>query len=126
MPVSMAIMKVFEKLLAWQACHKMVIAIHRITSTWPNEERFGLTAQARRAAFSAAANISEGTAKRGFRERRKYLDNSLGSLSELCYIIRLAKELEILSDEAALELESLRDEAGKLTWGLYNHARKHS
>jgi len=120
----MAIMKVFEKLLAWQACHKLVIAVHHITSTWPNEEKFGLTSQARRAAFSAAANIVEGTAKRGFRERRRFLDHSLGSLSELCYIIRLAHELEILSDEAALELESLRDEAGKLTWGLYSHARK--
>ena len=119
-------MKVFEKLLAWQACHKLVIAIHRITSTWPNEEKFGLTSQARRAAFSAAANIVEGTTKRGFRERRRFLDCSLGSLSELYYIIRLAHELEILSDEAAVELESLRDEAGKLTWGLYSHAKRQS
>jgi len=119
-------MKRFEKLLAWQACHRLVLAVYNATANWPSDARFGLTAQARRAAFSAAANIAEGSAKRGYREFRRFLDMSLGSLSELCYVIRLAKELATSAEDEAGLLEAQRDEAGRLTWGLYAHARKRS
>ena len=119
-------MKTFEKLLAWQACHKLVLAVYQVTAKGPSDERFGLTAQARRAAFSAAANIAEGSAKRGYRELRRFLDVSIGSLSELSYILRLTKELGILAEDEAGTLEALRDDAGRITWGLYSHASKRS
>ena len=73
----------------------------------------------RRAAFSAAANIAEGAAKRGNGEFRRYLDIALGSLSELAYSIQLTKELGLLQGTAGQELEELRSRAGKMTWGLY-------
>jgi four helix bundle protein len=82
-------------------------------------EKYGLTSQARRAAFSAAANIAEGSAKRGSREFRRFLDISLGSLAELSYIFLLARELGYLKAEIWGEIEALRDHAGRLTWGLY-------
>jgi four helix bundle protein len=78
-----------------------------------------LTSQARRAASSAAINIAEGSAKRGSREFRRFLDISLGALSELCYVILLARDLGYLASERWGELEALRDHAGHLTWGLY-------
>ena len=68
-----------ERLKAWNACHDLVLEIYRKTSGWPVRERYGLTAQARRAAYSAAANIAEGSAKRGGAEFRRFLDISLGS-----------------------------------------------
>jgi len=73
----------------------------------------------RRACYSAAANIAEGSAKRGAREFRRYLDISLGSLSELSYILLLARDLGYMKAEAWGEIEALRDHAGRLTWGLY-------
>ena len=112
-------MKRYEKLHAWEACHFLVLAVYQVTRDWPPEERFGLIAQARRAAFSAAANVAEGTAKRGPREFRRFLDTALGSLSELSYIIRVARELGYLRDAPASDLETARERAGKLTWGLY-------
>ena len=75
--------------------------------------------QARRAAHSAAANIAEGCAKRGSREFRRYLDISLGSLSELSYTLMLAKDLKILSDEEWERLDQLHGKAGGMTWLLY-------
>jgi four helix bundle protein len=108
-----------ERLKAWVACHELVLSVYRVSSTWPVVERYGLTAQARRAAYSTAANIAEGSAKRGSREFRRYLDIVLGSISELTYILRLARDLGYLKRDVWGETEALRDHAGRLTWGLY-------
>ena len=108
-----------EGLKSWIACHALALAMYRITTRWPNREMYGLTAQARRAAYSAAANIAEGAAKRGSAEFRRYLNITLGSLSELSYILLLARDLGYLKPEEWGEIEALRDHAGRLTWGLY-------
>ena len=73
----------------------------------------------RRAAHSAAANIAEGCAKRGSKEFRRYLDISLGSLSELSYTLMLARDLKILAQDQWLQLNELHGKAGGMTWLLY-------
>ncbi len=108
-----------EKLKSWSACHDLTLKVYQFTRAWPRQEEYGLIAQARRAAYSAAANIAEGAAKRGNGEFRRFLDVSLGSLSELSYILLLARDLSYLKAEEWGEIEALRDHAGRLTWGLY-------
>ena len=85
--------KPFHRFKAWVACHELLLGVYRASQSWPRTEVYGLTAQARRAAFSAAANIAEGSAKRGAGEFRRFLDISLGSLSELSYTLLVAREL---------------------------------
>jgi four helix bundle protein len=109
----------YEKFTAWQACHELVTAVYRATEGFPKEERYGLTSQMRRAAFSAAVNIAEGAAKKGSTEFRRYLDIALGSLSELSYVIVLTRELGLLERDEGEHLSELRTRAGQLTWGLY-------
>jgi four helix bundle protein len=106
-------------LKSWVACHELVLSIYRLTAEWPPKEQYGLTSQARRAAYSAAANIAEGSAKKGRREFRRFLNISLGSISELTYILLLARDLGYISREVWGEMEAMRDHAGRLTWGLY-------
>ena len=77
----------------------------------------------RRAAFSAAANLAEGSAKRGPREFRRFLDTTLGSLSEMSYAIMVVRELGFVSEGEWRELDDLRAQAGRLTWGLYRLIR---
>jgi four helix bundle protein len=108
----------YERFLAWQHCHKLLLAVYQTTPKWP-DERFALAQQARRAAYSAGLNIAEGSAKRGSREFRRYLDIANGSLSELSYILRIARDLKYLSTAEWERLERLRANAGKLTWKLY-------
>ena len=109
----------YERLTAWKLAHKLALETYRITTGFPPSERFGLTNQLRRAAFSVAANIAEGSAKRGKAEFRRYLDISLGSLAELQYTLLLCKDLELLAIDDWQKIETIRDEAGKLIWGLY-------
>jgi len=109
----------YERFTAWKASHELALAVYRSTRSFPKEELFGLTSQMRRAAFSAAANIAEGAAKRGSLEFRRVLDIAIGSLSELSYAILFVTELGLLAQEEGRRLEELRSRAGKLTWGLY-------
>jgi len=112
-------MKPFERLIAWQHCHALTLFTYRITQQFPKSELYGITSQMRRAASSAAANIAEGVAKRGRLEFRRFLDIALGSLSELAYFARLARDLQMLSDVEWAEFGRLEGEAGRTTMGLY-------
>jgi four helix bundle protein len=113
----------YRQLLAWQACHALNLAIIEMTARWPSSERFELSSQLRRAAWSAAANIVEGSARRGPREFRRFLDISLGSLAELEYGLELARDRALLTDERYEVIESIRSKASRVTWGLYNRIR---
>jgi 23S rRNA-intervening sequence protein len=64
----------YERLTAWKAAHELVLAVYRATEDFPKHEMYGLTSQLRRGAFSIAANIAEGSAKRGNGEFRRFLD----------------------------------------------------
>ena len=109
----------YERLDAWKLCHELALTIYETTKNWPREEVYGLVTQARRASFSCAVNIAEGAAKRGKREFRRFLDISLGSLSELSYILLLARDLGYLTRDRWTDLDRLRGHAGRVTWGLY-------
>ena len=112
-------MQAYERLVAWQRSHDVVLLVYRASAGWPATERYGLVSQARRAAASIPTNIAEGAAKRGSAEFRRFLDIANGSLAELSYLLRLARDLGYLSAEEWDEIEKVRDEAGRLTWHLY-------
>src|SRR2546426_10404079 len=75
----------YERLHAWRECHELAPAVYRVTKSFPSEEQYGLTSQTRRAAFSAAVNIVEGSSRRSRKEFRRFLDISLSSLTEVGY-----------------------------------------
>ena len=61
--------------------------IYEATKTFPADERFGLVAQMRRAAVSAAANIVEGCARRTTQDYLRFLSIANGSAYELAYLL---------------------------------------
>ena len=110
----MGLMARHERFLAWQRAHELTLAVYGASSSWPPEEKYGLTSQARRAASSVAANIAEGVARFGSKELKRYLNISLGSLGELSYHLRLAHDLGVTNEEDWRRLEMLRVETEKL------------
>jgi four helix bundle protein len=119
-----AVIMPYERFEAWQRCPELALRVYQATKSWPHEELYGLISQARRAAVSAATNIAEGSAKRGSREFRRYLDVSLGSLAELSYLLRLALELGYLEKSDVDQLLPLRERASQVTWSLYASLRR--
>jgi four helix bundle protein len=83
----------YQDLIAWQKGMALVKETYSLTSSWPAEERFGLTLQARRAAVSVPANIAEGSGRTGVRNLRYHLSIAHGSLCELETHVLLAQEL---------------------------------
>jgi len=67
--------------------------IYAMTRAFPADERFGLTAQMRRAVVSVPSNIAEGQARHGRREFVQFLSHAEGSLAELDTQLTLAVEL---------------------------------
>src|SRR5687768_7944121 len=104
----------YERFDSWKLTHRLALAIYEASEQWPVCERYGITAQIRRAALSAPTNIAEGSAKKGAREFRRYLDIALGSLSEVSYLLRFSRDRGILQQDDFEALEDLRDQAGKV------------
>jgi four helix bundle protein len=114
----------YERFSAWKVAHQLALEVYSATESWPVREKYGLTAQVRRAALSAPTNIAEGSAKRGRRELRRYLDIALGSLSEVSYLLRFSRDRGILDDLGFIKLDELRNRAGQLTWRLYESMKE--
>jgi four helix bundle protein len=73
--------KHFSDLLVWQKSVELGKQVYLLTRRFPREERYGLTAQIRRAALSVSSNIAEGHARQG-REFISFLSIARGSLAE--------------------------------------------
>ncbi len=112
-------MRPYERFLAWRLTHELALAIREASKAFPSEERFALTVQIRRAALSAPTNIAEGSAKRGGREFRRFLDIALGSLMEVAYLLRFARDAGVMDQEAWRRLDVQQQRASIATWKLY-------
>ena len=114
----------YRQLKAWEHCHTLAREVYRATEAFPEEERFGLAQQLRRAAVSAAANIAEGQARHGAAEFAHALSVTLGSLAEVSALLALAVDLGYTSAADAGRLEDLRSEASRTTFGLQRKLRR--
>jgi four helix bundle protein len=92
-----------HELVVWQSGIALVKTIYSLTSTFPREEVFGLTAQMRRAAVSVPSNIAEGAARSPKKEFAHFLVIARSSLSELETQLEIAKQLGYLAEDRETE-----------------------
>ena len=113
-----------RNLRAWQQAVELVSAIYRLTASFPETERYGLTSQMRRAAVSVPANIAEGAARSGTKELLYFLSIATGSLSELDTLAELAAKLGFIAD--AKQIQEQMDEVAGLIMGLSASLKRRS
>jgi four helix bundle protein len=105
-------------LLVWQKSMDIAVAAYRSTTSFPTEERYGMTAQIRRAAASVPANIAEGYGRESPGAYALYLRVAQGSLKELETHFELAQRVGLIDDRTLTQLLKSAEEIGKMLRSL--------
>ena len=91
--------KSFEEMPLWQEAHALAVKIHKITSSFPKHELYGLTSQLRRAAVSIAANVAEAFGRYHYRDKLRFYYNSRGSAYEVKSHLLYARDVNYIEPE---------------------------
>ncbi|HEX8427898.1 four helix bundle protein [Hymenobacter sp.] len=113
----------YKDLQVWQHSRALVKAVYLLTQSFPNEEKFGLTSQMRRAAVAVPSNISEGNGRQHPRDTIQFLVVARGSLYELetqCY---LAFDLDFITSEQLQDIEERIASCIQLLQGFIRYYR---
>lgn len=89
----------FQRVIAWRKAHEFVLLVYQMSKHFPEDERFGLTSQLRRAAVSIEANIAEGYKKTSKADKLRFFNIAQGSLEECRDYHILAKDLNYINEE---------------------------
>ncbi len=102
----------------WKVAVDLVRHVYTLTAEFPREEKYGLTAQMRRAAVSVPSNIAEGAARNSRKEFAHYLVMARGSLAELETQLRVSIDLGLCTASQARALTAVMDRSFSLLSGL--------
>ncbi len=92
-------MRDFKKLDIWYEAHQLVLKVYKETHSFPKEEVYGLISQLRRSVVSIPNNIAEGCGRKSKKDLYNFLNISMGSSSEVEYLLLLAYDLNYLQKE---------------------------
>ena len=104
----------FETVLAWQKAHLFTRYVYDITKRFPEDERYGLVSQFRRAAVSIGANIAEGCQKLSKADKLRFLNIAEGSLAECENYIVLSKDIGYIDESEYMVLFNCAKEVSRL------------
>jgi four helix bundle protein len=99
--------KSYKDLLVWQKSLARVKLIHELRRSFPQDERFGLVIQMRRAATSVPSNIAEDQSRHISGEFIQFISHAEGSAAELDTQVLIAIEVDFCTQSEA---------DGILTW----------
>jgi four helix bundle protein len=104
----------YRDLLIWQQSIELAADVYRLTRSWPKDELYGLTSQARRAATSVPANIAEGYGRENRGSYVQFLRIAQGSLKELETHLLVAERVQIATETQLKPLLAQSESVGKL------------
>jgi len=114
-----------KKLRVWQESMLLVKMIYDLTRLLPDDEKFGLISQMRRASVSIPSNIAEGSARQSKKESIQFYSISRGSLSELDTQVQLCEDLGLLTTDETASVSTQLETVGALLNGLIRFKRGH-
>jgi four helix bundle protein len=114
----MKITNSFRDLKVWQESMTLVEDIYKLSKRFPSEERFGLTAQLRRAAVSIPSNIGEGARRKRRKATLNHYDIALGSQGEVDVQAELAVRLGFCSKSDYAKVADRIAQVGRMLNGL--------
>ncbi len=117
-------MRKLDQLKIWGKGLDLCEEVYEMSKKFPDEEKYGLKSQIRRAAVSIPSNIAEGAGRNSNKEFAQFLSIANGSSYEVQTQIMLARKFNYVNEvETKRVLENL-DEIQKMNFGLQSHLRK--
>ena len=108
----------FKGLIVWQKTRVLVKEIYQLTKLLPEDERFGLTSQMRRAAVSILSNIAEGAGRGTDKDFARFLDMAIGSSFELESQAIVCVDLDFIPETEFLKIENQIQEIQRMLYAL--------
>ena len=105
----------FEKLDVWQESRQLAVKIYKVTRDFPEDERYGLVSQMRRAGISISSNIAEGTSRYSGKDQIRFYEIAYGSLMELLNQLIISCDLMFLKEEY---LNAFREDIDTISYKL--------
>jgi four helix bundle protein len=100
----------FEKLDAFQACHMLTVALYKTAETFEERDP-NLAAELQLAGLIASSRIARGTGVRNKRMFSAYLERSHAALTEISYLLNMARAFDLITADVHRDLESQRGRA---------------
>jgi four helix bundle protein len=120
-------LKSYKDLKVWQRSYQLCLEIYKITKGFPDEEKYGLTSQLRRAAVSVPSNISEGYGRKTTPEYIQFLYIAYGSTCEIETQILLSGDLNYISTgKLEMLIEGIKEVERMLKALIKSLEKKHS
>ena len=108
----------FKNLIVYQKSKELVKQVYALLKQFPDDERYALCGQMRRAAISVPSNIVEGMARLSSKDQAHFLNIAYGSLMELYAQLDIAHDLGYLSEDDFIKIETHIDEIDKMIVSL--------
>ena len=113
-----------KELVGWQVAMDFAVATYLSSRAFPDDEKFGLRLQLRRASVSVASNIAEGPGRASRREYARFVRIARGSLKEAETQILLAQRLGFVTSTATEDLLVVAARINRLVAGLLRRLRE--
>ncbi len=114
----------YEKLVAWKKSRILVKEVYNIIRDFPDEEKYGLSDQLRRAVISVASNIAEGSGRITVREKIHFCHIAYGSLMEVACQLTLAEDLGFISNARNMAVRIMIEELERIIRGYHNYLKQ--
>ena len=108
----------FQELIIWQKAMDVTADVYRLSALFPTEEKYGLTSQIRRSAFSIPSNIAEGAGRNTDGEFRNFLGIASGSSNELLTQLFLSHRLQLAPEKHVNPIIDQLIEVQKINYSL--------
>ncbi|SRR5581483_1123945 len=117
-------MRNYKDLQVWVKARRLTFTVYKSTRSFPEDERYGIRSQIRRACASIPANLAEGCGRRSDGEMARFVQIARGSGAELSYHLLLARDLGLLNSADYGLLEGGVNEVMRMLSSLSSRLRK--
>ena len=114
----------FEKLDVWTKSKDFTLKMYAITKNFPDEEKFGLTSQLRRASVSIASNIAEGSSRNTNKDQQRFYTISYSTTIEVLNQLIISFELGFIESETYKEMRKELEIITKMINALHSSLNK--